>query len=564
MVALVALAAVPRAVELDRFATPDEPRWLSRSANFYQALSAGDLASTFQAEHPGVPVMWAGALAFIWKFPDYVRQGAGQVNPAAEGVEPVIRGAGHSPADMLEAARQVLLVLHLLVLTGVLYFAARLLGAPAAMAAFVMVALDPYHVALSRVLHLDALQSAFMLLSVLALASHLQGGRRWELIVSGAAAGLAVLTKTPAAFLLPFAAALVAVHAWLQRAPERSDAWQQVRQGVTTMVIWGASAMGVGLIIWPGLWASPLHIPQEILTDMTQHATESVANPAFFMGRITTDQGPLYYPVTYAWVVTPVMLAGLGVAMLAAVRRWSPLDGATARRGALVLAAFALLFGLTLIAMGSKSTRYLLPAHLALLLVAGVGWLALLRYLWRSGGARARTVAAVLAVVALIVQGADLVRTVPYYFTYANPLLGGPAAVRAVRSVGWGEGLDQAARYLDSLPDAERLTVASWYGYGSFSYFFRGRTVSVGAFWNDSVAARVADSDYLVVYYHQLQRGLPSAALLASLEREEPVHVVRIGGLEYARIYRMAGTNLPTAVQGAPANQPVARRDDAP
>jgi len=51
---------LPRVLALDAFVTIDERKWLARSANFYQALSQGDLANTFQREHPGVTVMWAG------------------------------------------------------------------------------------------------------------------------------------------------------------------------------------------------------------------------------------------------------------------------------------------------------------------------------------------------------------------------------------------------------------------------------------------------------------------------------------------------------------------------
>src|SRR5262245_42514254 len=61
-VALLALILAPRLNELDALVTPDEPLWIGRSANFYEALSSGHLADTYQFVHPGVPVMWLGAL----------------------------------------------------------------------------------------------------------------------------------------------------------------------------------------------------------------------------------------------------------------------------------------------------------------------------------------------------------------------------------------------------------------------------------------------------------------------------------------------------------------------
>ena len=48
----------------------------------------------------------------------------------------------------------------------------------------------------------------------------------------------------------------------------------------------------------------------------------------------------------------------------------------------------------------------------------------------------------------------------PYELTYANPLLGGnPAAQRTIAS-GWGEGLDEAARYLNDRTGSARLKVS--------------------------------------------------------------------------------------------------------
>ena len=60
---------VPRVPALNAFVTPDERLWLFRSANFYQAISRGDFAHTFQREHPGVTVTWAGTLGFSSFYP---------------------------------------------------------------------------------------------------------------------------------------------------------------------------------------------------------------------------------------------------------------------------------------------------------------------------------------------------------------------------------------------------------------------------------------------------------------------------------------------------------------
>jgi hypothetical protein len=45
--------------------------------------------------------------------------------------------------------------------------------------------------------------------------------------------------------------------------------------------------------------------------------------------------------------------------------------------------------------------------------------------------------------------------TFPYYLSYYNPLMGGPRKAPQVMQIGWGEGLDQAGRYLDRNPSPE-------------------------------------------------------------------------------------------------------------
>ena len=69
LLALFLAAWLPRVVALDAFVTVDERKWVARAANFTYALSHGDLAATYQHEHPGVTVMWAGALGLAQKFP---------------------------------------------------------------------------------------------------------------------------------------------------------------------------------------------------------------------------------------------------------------------------------------------------------------------------------------------------------------------------------------------------------------------------------------------------------------------------------------------------------------
>lgn len=100
--------------------------------------------------------------------------------------------------------------------------------------------------------------------------------------------------------------------------------------------------------------------------------------------------------------------------------------------------------------------------------------------------------------------------------------------------IGWGEGLDQAASILNASPDGGRAF--AWYGDGCFSYFYDGTSVALD---QNSSLSDLRSGDIVVLYRDQWQRHLPSAEFLAFFERLTPDHVVEIGGIEYARIYKL-------------------------
>jgi hypothetical protein len=100
--------------------------------------------------------------------------------------------------------------------------------------------------------------------------------------------------------------------------------------------------------------------------------------------------------------------------------------------------------------------------------------------------------------------------------------------------VGWGDGLDQAARYLNSGENnATELRAASWY-YGSFAPFFVGQSWPLSKrnlYWQDV--------DYAVLYLNGVQRLLPNPDIVNYFRSLEPEHTVRLKGLDYAWIYKV-------------------------
>nr|MBA3555658.1 glycosyltransferase family 39 protein [Gemmatimonadales bacterium] len=171
---------------------------------------------------------------------------------------------------------------------------------------FLLIAADPFHIALSRVLHVDALASSLMLLALLAYLNYLHRGRRGrDLVVSGVAAGLAWLTKVPALFLVPFIGALTLRHLWSVRHGPRRVSLGEVGAAARPFVLWGAVGLLVFVIVWPAMWVDPVTILRTMARDALGLAKSGHQEaPLFFNGAIVRDPGWLFYPITYLWRTT--------------------------------------------------------------------------------------------------------------------------------------------------------------------------------------------------------------------------------------------------------------------
>jgi len=138
---------LPRGLALDRFVTVDEPKWLLRSANFYNALVRGNLKDTFQREHPGVTITWAGTAGFLWRFPGYYKISPEQ-NMTPTRFQNFLSSHGRSSLDLLVAGR-TFVVLGIVTALGAAFLVTyRLLGVLPALLAFLLISFDPFQVGL--------------------------------------------------------------------------------------------------------------------------------------------------------------------------------------------------------------------------------------------------------------------------------------------------------------------------------------------------------------------------------------------------------------------------------
>lgn len=552
LVGIVLLIWLPRGLHLDRLVTPDEPLWLARSANFTKALVDGNLDQTYQYSHPGVMTMWAGSVGYWAHVPDFASDGPDQVRQGGNRIAVALKELGYSALATLGAGRRVIVVFVTIALAGTAWYAIRLFGMWPGLIGAALLATDPFHIALSRLLHLDGLLSSLLGFAAVAWLAYLRDRHQVRhLVVAGIAVGLAGLTRSIAVVLLP----MILISALIEGGGcERP--WTNLWQRFKSVLILGALAAATFVALWPAMWSSPIGTIRKFVIDGLELGQRVHARPIFFAGKIYdgTDPGLLFYPVSFLWRTTPALLLGLGFAAIAAAaalaamvrERRRPRDG----RWAAYLALVALCVLLVLDLSEKKLDRYIIPAVPPLALVAGWGYGIAGRWLTtvlRSRSVMATRGAALVVLVAIV--GGNLVsvaRTHPYGLDYYNPALGGASAARDEMMIGWGEGLDQVGDAILALPDAEnpRVITSSWQT--SLDYFTGDATVEQFDFAESQVSlTEWLRADYYVWYITSDQRGYIPPEMQAYFAALPPVMTVELSGIRYAALYNLNDAPLP-------------------
>ena len=547
---VVVLAAVwlPRGWALDRLVTPDEPLWLARSANFYQAISQGNWADTYQYVHPGVVTMWLGAAGYLVGDRAYADEAPGQIDQWHDEIVTVLEARGVSPLDVLVTTRAAVVLGITLAFGAAFWFARRVFGLWTALLGSLLIAFDPFDVAHSRLLHVDAPTTALITLSLLAFLSYLTTGRRKrDLVASGIVAGLAALARSPGLILVPSVGLLLLGQEWQDTRGRYRSAREAVAAVVQPFLIWIAAALAAYIALWPAMWVHPLRTASDVVSGALRAAEEGHKKDVYFNGRIYPDGDPgwLFYPVSFLWRTTPPVLIGLllAVAALVALRRTGHRPTA-ARTAVLALLLFAAGFTVVMSLSAKKFDRYLLPVYPPLDLVAAWGWVEGIRWLRR----RERTVrmfAAPAAAIVLAVQIAVAGAAYPYYLSSYNLLFGGARQAPEMMMVGWGEGLDQIGTSLASVKGSKNLRTRTGAWPDALAFFVPGSVVEDEYTPDAKGALRWADTDFYVLYITPKQRQWLPSELLDYFAGLTPQTVVTLQGLEYARLYDLRAAPLP-------------------
>jgi hypothetical protein len=541
MLGLIALMLAPRLIGLDLFATVDEPYWLTAGSDFYYALGQRDFAKTVYDYHPAVTTMWIVTTGMLLYFPQYRGLGQGYFDVYKDSLEQFLLAHDHTPLGLLATSRLVQVVLIALLLVLVFILLRRLLDERTAVVAVLLLSFDPFLLGHSRLLNHEVLMTLFAMVAVLGLLTYLLRGQEvgW-LMVSGAAAGLAQLTKSPSVVVIPVAVMLMLGTAL---PGPRSELRNRLGRSLRQCGIWLAAMAAIYFALWPGMWVAPGTMLQEVFGNAVNYAVAGArlsatgAEPAIAAPLHFEDVG--LYVQSMLWRTTPVAWLGL---VLCAFAAWKA-DGQR-RLVLLTLAAmgilFVLLFGL---ASGRNSAHYVMLTYAVVDILAGAGFVWATTWIaGRLHSALGELTNGAILTAAVAAQALSAAAFFPYYYTYFNPLMEAAEAGRQNPNFGYGEGLDLAAGYLEAKPGAADTKVMAFYGRGPFSYFFSGRTEPLKTIYGDAenvpqLLQLLRRSDYLVIYSAIQQGRQTPANVMRALQGMAPEKTIWLNGIEYARIY---------------------------
>ncbi len=544
------IAFLPRVVGLDTFLTADEDDQIMFAHLFLKSAMQGDWAGALVLGYPGVPTLILGGLGvglrYVFHYTGWLPLEWVSADLFTTIDQVTTRfGTFDYPLDFLLWVRVPMAFVASLCVLGIYFLIKRLLDEKVALFSTLFIAFDPFILAHTRVIHVDAPLSYFMFLSFLAFLLYLDRGAWKWLFISGLFGGLAGLSKTPAALLGPILVLSGLFFALFP--PAGVTRLTRFKRLGLALVGWGLIAAAAFFALWPSMWSRPLFAVEWIFRNIQSVNRSFHPTTGIFWGG-QSDQSPLYYLTVFPYHLTPLATVGVAVGLvmifsgLFAYWRGRSIIGPMSQHRdwlirvfpmAMGLAVYIIMFIAPVSAISRRGDRYILPVFFASALLSALAlwWLTTLvkRYL-PVLMARLHLTPLRITTAALLIQAFFVVLYHPYYLTYYNPLMGGHKTAPFQLNVGWGEGLNEAAQYLNENVDYENAQVASWYS-NQFAPYYWGQTLDL------SDHSSALTGDYTVFYINQIQRGFPSKELLAYFQQRQPLHQVTLNGIDYAWIY---------------------------
>ncbi|MCA9834413.1 MAG: hypothetical protein KC435_10720 [Thermomicrobiales bacterium] len=463
--AIVAVYAGLRLIDLSHIAHSDERLWLGRSLNFLRALQTREFAYTYQMQHPGVMTMWAGAIAYLVRYPDVLSHVTGN-NDIPSSYVAQMWSWGMEPPEVLIALRASKVIMQTFFFALALRYLHPLVGRSITILTGSLIAVSGTLVGWDSWLHLDGLAGITAFAGIVATVYAAEttdllksSGKRthWNWFIAGAICATSWLTRSTSLLLVMVPALallllLISQHTTQPEVSLRHRCSVAAGHGLT----WAAGAMVSTFLLFPALWVNPVDTIRAVIGMPVSGAMGN--GPENFFPEDLADPGWSYYPNELILRTTPFEWIGIVALVLISYHAWRRnLLGSSALRLSLLLIVFVVIFVVAISFSPKKGERYVMTVYPILTLLASTGLVALYRLLAARFSVYGRVLGTAICVVAISYSAVTTLQSLPYKYVYNNPIT--LAVTGEERSYAPAPGYDQVADYLLSLDESEATTV---------------------------------------------------------------------------------------------------------
>ncbi len=401
---------------MDNFNT-DVWKWKKRIYDFSNGVFYLKPEETVQTYHPGVTLMWLGTIAV--KFYNLSKD---------------LFNSGMNYSDLqeifyLDFTQKLFVVMGIAVgLLALLIGVTKILGKKASIIFGLLLTIEPFYLALTRVIHLEGLTSTFLLASIVWIYVWGIERKRYTLFISALFGALAVLTKTSAVFILPFAFFYILL----------------ITKHPKDILKWLGFFVATALVMWPALLFRPIYVANYLYSGVSEIGIED-GHEQFYFGKYVTDPGWTFYFVSIAYRSSPAVFIGFFLSLLFVFKLTD-----NRKKFVLFLLSFMFLYMLEITLPTKKLDRYVLPVLMGMILVFS----AVLSFLFEKIEQRKTLGLLLISVLSTVYIDFNIH---PIYFNYYSPLFGGIAKGIYVIEPKWLIGTKEIIAYFSELKTKEGL-----------------------------------------------------------------------------------------------------------
>lgn len=219
----------------------DSVRWHNRTDSFLEALKEVNLQETFQRYHPGVTLMWLGAIprqmfyVFQYNFLDT------KLN---------IYSYDSFPYTNFFSMLSVILTIYVVIITQV-HLIGKLWGGKTSLIYFFLISVEPYFVGINRWFHLTSLEVVLGFAAILSILVFLHTKLKKYFFLSAIFLGLSVLTKVTSLILAPIIFIVLVLY------------WKHTREYKVFPYYFLIYLLTI-FTLFPALWVRPYEVSMDI------------------------------------------------------------------------------------------------------------------------------------------------------------------------------------------------------------------------------------------------------------------------------------------------------------